>query len=675
MLHGYGNGEWWLGNYAGVVLGNSRIGWPPLNLEDGPQGVADGVSHVTCWPSSLTVASTWNITAMKSFGLAMGEEQFTKGANIMLGPGVNLARVPWGGRNFEYLGEDPYLASRLVYAEVIGIQTANVSACVKHFLGNNQEFNRGGVDVHMPRRAYMEYYIQPFLAAVDAGVGAAMCSYNLLNGTYTCENAALLGDIKERFGFRGFIMSDWFATHSTIKSSISGLDMEMPGDSWFGLSLAQSVANGSVPETRLDDMILRALTPLYALGVMENPPTMDRNLSSNAITDAHTTLAVELACESIILLKNQDGFLPLGINTTDSVLVLGDVDTVHGTGSGGVTPDHIVSPFEGVYTLFNGSPPNETSNSNETSHYLQTKITSSGINITEYSGQNVSIAVSLARTFDVVVMSLATFSGEGADRTNLSLPLWQEEMAEAVLAINPKVVIVARCPGACTMPWADSARAILMQFMPGQASGTAIAQTIWGMNNPSGKLPVSFPVSMNNTWLSTPPGGPIDPSLYPGSNQGGYNPVVNYSEGLNFGYRFFDLYPDLPPLWAFGHGLSFSTFMYSNMSVNGKVTETDNATISVIITNTAGPAGAETIQLYISSPPTFVDSPPKVLKGFHKVFLLPNETQLIVFNLTAADLAIFDVTVDDFVLVTGNYDILIAAASDDIRLRGIMSVE
>jgi beta-glucosidase len=677
MVHGYGNGEWWLGNYAGLVLGNSRIGWPPLNLEDGPQGVADGVSHVTCWPSSLTVASTWNTTAMKAFGVAMGTEQFTKGSNIMLGPGVNLARVPWGGRNFEYLGEDPYLASKLVYAEVIGIQSANISACVKHLLGNNQEFNRGGVDVHMPRRAYMEAYIQPFLAAIDAGVGSAMCSYNLLNGTYACENAALLGDIKERFGFRGFIMSDWFATHSTIKASISGLDMEMPGDTWFGLLLAQSVANGSVPETRLDDMMMHALTPLYAVNVMENPPTLDRNLSSNAITETHTMLAVELACESIILLKNQDGLLPLSINTTTSVLVLGDVDTVHGTGSGGVTPDHIVSPFEGIYTFFNGNPPNETSTENDVEKVdLQTIITSNGMNITEYSGQNVSIALLLATSFDVVVMSLATYSGEGADRTNLSLPLWQEEMAAAVLTINPKVVIVARCPGACTMPWADSARAILMQFMPGQASGNAIAQTIWGLNNPSGKLPVSFPVSMNNTWLSSSPGGPINPSLYPGSNQGGgNNPIVNYTEGLNFGYRFFDLYPDIPPLWAFGHGLSYSTFIYSNISVYGKVSVIDTVTISMSLTNKAGPAGAEVIQLYVSSPSAIVDGPIKVLKGFQKVFLLPNETQMVLFNLTAIDLAIFDVTVDDFVLISGNYNVMIAAASDDIRLRGVISVE
>jgi beta-glucosidase len=688
MVHGYGNGEWWLGNYAGLVLGNSRINWPPLNLEDGPQGVSDGVSQVTCFPSSLTVATTWNITSMGAFGLAMGQEQYSKGANIMLGPGVNLARVPWGGRNFEYLGEDPFLASRLVSAEVSGIQSANITACVKHLLGNNQEYNRGGVNVIMPRRAYMEAYIQPFLAAVDAGVGAAMCAYPLLNFSYACENVALLSDIKNRFGFRGFIMSDWFATHSTINSSASGLDMEMPGDTWYGLALAQSVANGSVPELRLDDMILRMLTPLYALGVMDTQPSLDRNLSTNAITDAHSALAVELACESIVLLKNENNLLPLNVNDTTSVLVLGDINTVHGTGSGGVNAMHIVSPFEGLYTLLNGGPPPPPLEQQSVPCTFQTKpclvdndssanlflsaITASGINITEYSGQNISVATSLATYFDVIVMSLATFSGEGADRANLSLPLWQEEMAAAIIAINPRAVIVARCPGACTMPWAASARAILMQFMPGQASGTAIAQTIFGINNPSGKLAVSFPAKMNDTWLSTPPGGPIDPNLYPGSDRGGYNPVVDYSEGLGFGYRFYDVHPELPPLWAFGRGLSYSTFVYNSLVVEGNVSLTTNATVSLTVTNVAGPAGAEIVQLYISPPSTIADGPVKMLKGFEKVLLLPGQTQSLTFSLSAIELATFDVFVDDFVLVPGTYGVLIAAASDDIRIHGVI---
>ncbi len=581
------------------------------------------------------------------------------------------------------------MASRLVSAEVAGIQSANVSACVKHLLGNNQEMNRGGVDVHMPRRAYMEAYIQPFLAAVDAGVGSAMCSYNLLNGTYACENADLLGDVKGRFGFRGFVMSDWTATHSTIKASTVGLDMEMPGDTWFGLPLAQSVANGSVPEARLDDMILRALTPLFAIGVMENPPTPARNLSTNAITEAHTALAVELACESIVLLKNENGLLPLSVNGTTSVLVLGDVDTVHGTGSGGVSATHVVSPFEGIYTLLNGAPtpaasPPQSLPSCGTEvgpcepapamAELRSATTAAGINVTEYSGQNVSVAASLAAAFDVVVMSLATFSGEGADRANLSLPLWQEEMAAAALVANTRTVIVARCPGACTMPWAAAARAVLLQLMPGQASGTAIARTVFGANNPSGKLAVSFPATMNDTWLSTPPGGPVDPNLYPGSNRGGYNPVVDYAEGLFFGYRFYDAHPELPPLWAFGHGMSYSSFNYSSLVVDGAVSIADNATVRVTVTNVAGPAGAEVVQLYVSPPPASVNGPSKVLRGFQKVLLAPGEAQTLSFSLSAVDLATFDVTADDFLLVPGSYGVSAAAAADDVRLSGVVDV-
>ena len=222
------------------------------------------------------------------------------------------------------------------------------------------------------------------------------------------------------------------------------------------------------------------------------------------------------------------------------------------------------------------------------------------------------------------------------------------------------------------MPWAASARAILMQFMPGQASGTAIAQTIFGINNPSGKLAVSFPAKMNDTWLSTPPGGPIDPNLYPGSDRGGYNPVVDYSEGLGFGYRFYDVHPELPPLWAFGRGLSYSTFVYNSLVVEGNVSLTTNATVSLTVTNVAGPAGAEIVQLYISPPSTIADGPVKMLKGFEKVLLLPGQTQSLTFSLSAIELATFDVFVDDFVLVPGTYGVLIAAASDDIRLHGVI---
>lgn len=254
MVHG------WLGNYIGdvppIVLSDGTI-IPALNLHDGPNGVGNLNVDVTNWPSALTVAMSWDPLQMEAFGAAMGLEQYKKGTNVMLGPAVNLARVPWGGRNWEYMGEDPVLASVLVAAEVRGIQSQNVSGNIKHFAFNSEETDRSGMSANVPDRAARELYLKAFSAAVDAGVGSAMCAYNRVNGTWACENAALFSTLKGTFGFRGWIMSDWFAQHSTVAAALAGLDQEMPDNSFFGPTLVEAVANGSVPMSRVDDMILR----------------------------------------------------------------------------------------------------------------------------------------------------------------------------------------------------------------------------------------------------------------------------------------------------------------------------------------------------------------------------------------------------------------------------------
>ena len=296
--------------YVGSVLANEKLGVPLLGLEDGPQGVADGVPFVTALPAAQTVAATFDVDLAYAYGVAQGSEQKAKGTAVLLGPGTNLARIPWGGRNFEYLGEDPLLAARIVESIVRGIQTCNISACIKHYLFNNQEDHRDSASANVPERAAHELYLRPFAAAVDVGVGSAMCSYNRINNTYSCENnATLTGYLKEFLGFRGFIMSDWSATHSTIPSALAGLDMEMPDSQYYGASLQAAVQNGRVPLARLDDMVTRIFTALYAVGFMDDPPTANTNLSSPATSAAHVALAGELARASITLLKN-DGVLP-----------------------------------------------------------------------------------------------------------------------------------------------------------------------------------------------------------------------------------------------------------------------------------------------------------------------------------------------------------------------------
>jgi beta-glucosidase len=567
---------------------------------------------------------------MNLYGAAMGREQWLKGTNVMLGPGVNLARVPWCGRNFEYQGEDPLLASRMIAAEIEGIQSNNISACVKHYVFNSQEFDRSGQSANVPDRAAKELYYKPFHSAVDAGVGSAMCSYNRANGTWACENANTLNELKTVAGFEGWVMSDWGATHSTEAAANNGLDQQMPDDGFFGAPLRAAVAAGSVPQSRIDDMVLRMLTPMFALGLMADPPTPDRNLSAPALTAAHNALSRALAMRSITLLKNEGNLLPVNPAALASVVVLGDASTVHGDGSGGVVTPYVITPAQGLFALINtgswavptSGPPgvcavedntdyfqdnspsvfaasaadcctacsntpgcnswtwdkgttcwlkpnadgrranSAVMSGNVTTHPTPPPTPKGAVNVTYYAGQDAAGAAAACAGASLCVMVVATKSSEGGDRGDLSLPTWQDAMAAAVVAANPNTVVVARCPGACFMPWRDAARAILFELMPGQESGNSVAATILGANNPSGRLPVSFPATMVDTWL----GNPVNPLQYPGTDRGRGFPESDYTEGLFMGYKWYDA-QNISPLWPFGFGLSYSTFTYSQLAV------------------------------------------------------------------------------------------------------------
>jgi beta-glucosidase len=653
----------------------------------------------------------------------------------MLGPGVNLARVPWNGRNFEYLGEDPHLASRMVYREVEGIQSVPISGCVKHFVDNNQEYDRSGVSANVPDRAQWELYYQAFGAAVEAGVGSAMCSYNRVNGTWACENANALGALKGKMGFRGWVMSDWGATHSTVPAALGGLDQQMPDNSFFGDTLAAAVANGTVPASRIDDMVMRMLTPMYALGLIDNPPT--GNINNNALSVDHNTLARTLSEASQTLLKNSNNVLPLNLATVQSIAVFGDETTVHGDGSGGVITPYVVTPFEGIYNLINPSAkrianctyyPNTdfyqpgnpcvsaasqedccakctASLSCNAFAFVNGSTCSNGpadagaasacwlkpntdgqkvssgivggvcfplppskIPVTYNDGTNVTQAVALAQSAQIAIVVVATSSSEGSDRTNLSLPAWQDALVAAVAAVNPNTIVVARCPGACFMPWRDLVSGIIYQGMPGQEAGNSLANLLFNVVPPQGKLPVSFPASMTDTWL----GNPVNPLQYPGTDRGRGFLEVDYSEGLFFGYRWYDA-QGTDPLWAFGHGLSYTTWTYNNLDIFGTVSSATAATINLDVTNTGSYYGAETVQLYVSYPAA-ANEPPKLLKGFQKIFADVGIASSVSFMLDARSLSIWDVTVQDFVLIPGTYNIMIASSSRDIRLTGSVTV-
>jgi len=515
-------------SYVGLVAGIPRVGLGPIYLEDGPQGVADTMTRVTQWPSIMTISQSWRPELMLAMGEAMGAEHVVKGSNVMLGPAVALVRVPFSGRNFEYISEDPFLNAAMTGPMVRGVQSNNISACVKHWIFNSQETDRSGMASHVAERVGRELYEAPYRAAVDAGVGSVMCSFNRVNDTWSCASDAGLNSwLKGDLGFDGFVVSDWGATHNTSEFALGGLDQEqewVKNATFFGATLGAYVANGSVPLARLDDMATRVVLPMFALGyAAPSPPSANPNATANSTE--HGTLAHDLSAASVVLLKNDAGALPLPAGRAGlRVAVIGDDDLTGGGGSGQVQRPFTVRAAAALAATL----PLAT--------------------VTYFQG-NLSGAAAAAAAADVAVVLVSVYGSEGGDRANLSLgcpPMagpascryWpdQDALIEAVAAANPNTTVVVRAPGAVLMPWLGGVRAVVNQLFGGQAANTVLAEVLAGIVNPAGKLTVSFPASVNDTWLSWPASnGPINPASYPGVDLGGGYLEVQYAEGLNVG--------------------------------------------------------------------------------------------------------------------------------------------
>lgn len=686
--------------YIGNVPAIPRLGLPAQNLEDGPQGVADHVTNVTGWPSTLTVTSAWNISAMREFGAALGAEQRNKGTNVMLGPGVCLARVPMGGRNMEYMGEDPHLAYHMAGAMVRGVQSEGVVACTKHYVDNAQEGpghnGRLSVSENVGERAQHELYLQPFAGAVDAGTGAIMCSYNLINGTYACENAHTLGLLKNGsgastvgsgLGFEGWVMSDWGGTHSTVSSALAGLDQEMSGSDYFGAALGNAISQGQVPQARLDDMVRRILTALFRVGAMDRKDY--GNLTSNVRSHEHDALARNLAAESTVLLRNENGALPLNIAALKghSIAVIGDENTVAGSGSGGVvgytvkTPSHaLTARLRGTgVTLLNATYWSPVCGCNQCEQQTPT-----------VTPKQIELAQVVARNATVALVSVVTSSGEGYDRDSLGLGDTQEQLINAVAAVCAQTIVVVRSPGAVTMPWLNSTAAVVLQLLPGQEVGSALVDVLFGDNPlaPSGRLPLSFLQSDDpeDSWLASP-------AQYPGiatnSSSGPPSWNATYNEGLLIGYRWFDA-KARNPLFAFGYGLTYTTFKYSNLKTSGATSIVDTTSLHVssnstssansttvvefTITNTGNRAGAEVAQLYLSFPAE-AGEPPYVLRGFAKRLLGIGESAIITLLLNEQDFSVWDTLASDWRVWPGNFGVAVGGSSRDLRLYSTLEVK
>ena len=670
--------------YVGNVQGNRRLGIPPLNLQDGPQGVRLDryPSTTTAWPSGLAMAATWDVDAVSAWGEAMGREFRAKGVNVGLGPGLNVARVPLNGRNFEYLsGEEPYLGAGLVGAAVRGIQSQGVIANAKHWVLNNQETERYSVSSMADERTKREVYYPPFAAAAAAGVGSAMCSYNRIDGRYSCENAEELSVLRE-LGFDGWVMSDWGATHSL--SLTQGLDMEMPFEAHMGAeAVARALGRGELSLEDIDRTVLRTLGPMLRMGVMDAPAEQwNWRRAAHNVTSLHSAMeARRLSAAATVLLKNEPPqtpneppppkepprsaraalarLLPLPTGRRYALLGLADrADCItHGGGSGAVTGSYVTSPLEGFRLAAGGSA------------------------VVSYaSGRNLSAAVALALAADYAIVFAGDTASEGRDRTSLALPCLpasdggvllrprsggalapacvgassQDELIAAVAAAQPKTVVVLSVPGAVLTPWRAQVPAILTNFMPGQAVGHAVADVLFGVVSPAARLPLTWPNRENETALSS--------EQWPGVKPHGAGfRHANYTEGALIGYRYYDQHR-ITPAFAFGHGLGYAAFRYANLEVS-------RSGVSFALSNEGTRIAAEVPQLYLGFPPE-VGEPPKLLRGFRKVELRPHETRRIHFELCASALSVWSVEAHKWVEVDGGFDVMIGASSQDIRLRG-----
>ena len=629
-------------SYTGFTPAIGSLCIPALNLQDGPAGVGHGVGGVTQLPAPVDAAATFDTGAEQQYGQVIGAEQATKGANADLGPTINLVRDPRWGRAFETVGEDPYLNGTLGAAIIQGVQSTGTMAQVKHLAVYNQETNRNtpSDNAIVDTRTLQEIYLPAFQDSVQQGAASSvMCSYSTINGTSACQNPYLLTTVlRQQFGFGGFVTSDWGATHSTAASANAGLNQDMPGDDGlYGSALSNAVAGGSVSKATLDSLTSQILTQMFAFGLFDKAPTGSN--SQPATTSANVAAAKQIAQEGTVLLKNSGSLLPLTSSTSSIAVIGADASTsamTDGGGSAGVSSSGTVTPLQAI-----------------------TSRAGSGTTVNYNDGSNTSSAASLAGSSSVAVVFVSLGEGEGSDLSSIDLPSSENSLISAVASANPHTVVVLNTGSAVTMPWLNQVAGVFEAWYPGQEDGDAIAALLFGDANPSGKLPVTFPTSLSQVPANTA-------AQWPGQNG-----TVQYSEGLNVGYRWYDA-QNLTPLFPFGYGLSYTSFAFSNLSV-GSLTKGGAASVTATVTNTGSRAGADVAQLYITDPAA-AGEPPKQLKGFARVDLTPGQSKTVSFQLTQSSLQNWDSTASAWTTATGNYTIAVGDSSRSLPLIGTLSV-
>jgi beta-glucosidase len=651
---------------AGFVYGVPRLGIPNLWQTDAGIGVASqggpNVRAATALPSGLNTAATWDPATAYAGGAMIGAEARGYGFNVLLAGGVNLMREPRNGRNFEYGGEDPLLAGKMVGAQIKGIQSNHVVSTLKHFALNDQESGRTTLNVKIDdQSARMSDLLALQLAKEEGNPGSVMCSYNRVNGVYACESGYLLTEVlKKDWGFKGWVMSDWGATHSTIPAANAGLDQQsgMPFDvaDYFGPPLKEAVLNGWVPPARLDDMARRVLHAMFEHGVVDHPVAPE---PGKIDFNAHAAVSLKDAQEGMVLLKNSAGILPLE-KSVKRVAVIGgyaDKGVLAGGGSslvypagGNAVPGLEPKTWPGPIMYYPSSPMKA----------IQKRLPSAQVSFSD--GTDKAAAAKLAQESDVVLLFATQWTGEAFDVPNLSLPGKQDELIAAVAAANPKTVVVLETGGPVAMPWLSKVPAVLEAWYPGTSGGEAIASVLFGEVNPSGHLPATFPES--------------DAQL-PRPVLDGYPEVADkrfdleYREGAAVGYKWFDL-KGLKPLFPFGHGLSYTEFALSGLSAGVK-----NGVLqaSFTVKNVGQRAGKEVAQVYVS-PLQAKWEAPKRLAGFQKVALQPGGETRSSVTVDPRLLAMFDSRSRTWKVAKGAYKLILAAdAAGEAAVSTVVQLE
>ncbi|MDR2027971.1 MAG: glycoside hydrolase family 3 C-terminal domain-containing protein [Treponema sp.] len=638
------------------LQGVERLGIPPVMVSDGPHGLRkqEGtVDHLgmrdsikaVCFPAACATASSFDRDLLQILGETLGEECQAEGVSVLLGPAINIKRSPLCGRNFEYLSEDPYLAGELAAAYIAGVQSKNVGTSIKHFAANNQEYRRMVISSELDEQTLREIYLAGFEIAVKtAQPWTVMCSYNKINGVFSSENPRLLtGILRDEWGFKGYVMSDWGAVNRRVEGLKAGLDLEMPSSRGVtNAQIVRAVKDGSLPEAVLDTAVERILNIVFQYA--------DAHIARDFDREKHHAVAVKIEEESAVLLKNDGPLLPL--QKGKRIAFIGEFaekPRFQGGGSSHINPFRISNALASVKKIPGAGEP----------------LYARGFPADQDERDEALFAEALkaAAQADVAVIFAGlpdSFESEGYDRTHMRLPRCQDELIRAVCGVQKNTVVVLHKGSPVEMPWADEAGAILDLYLGGQGVGEAAVRLLYGEANPSGKLAETFPVKLedNPSYLNFP----------------GTKTRVCYGEGIYVGYRYYDK-KQMPVRYPFGHGLSYTAFSYAKLRLDKKSLKAGEALgVKLEVTNTGGRAGKEIVQLYVRDKTGTPKRPEKELKGFVKLALAAGETKTAEFTLDGRAFAYYNTDIADWHIAGGEYEILIGKSSRDIQLRDTVQV-